>query len=277
MDEELDALLHLYMLNRGDPADPVPHDGPDVARDHRRAGRPPPGGVRRGGRRAHRGLSRSRRSTLPPCRLEPEPLDARCGAARGLAPRRPPTCWPRAAGGESGVWRWHAGGAFRDVEAAETFVVLEGRAGDRVGGRPASRSDPATSACSRPGTETVWTPPPPAPLPERVSPATASAVGDGVRSPSLGGALRSSRGGCARRCPRSGGAPTRSSPTTPALSTVGKPRDGPGDPADLRRPRRAPPHPVGPSFSTDIGVDSAQEAGGARAAWRRRSSAGLPS
>ena len=40
------------------PDDPVPHDGADVAGDHRGAGRPPHGGVPGGDRRAHRWLSR---------------------------------------------------------------------------------------------------------------------------------------------------------------------------------------------------------------------------
>ena len=46
LDPPLDALLHLYMLNRGVLHDAVPHDGADVAGDDRGAGRPPHGGVR---------------------------------------------------------------------------------------------------------------------------------------------------------------------------------------------------------------------------------------
>lgn len=59
------------------------------------------------------------------------------------------------AGGESGVWRCTVG-KFSDVEAAETFVVLEGRATiEWEGGRlDIGPGDVCTLAA---GTKTVWT------------------------------------------------------------------------------------------------------------------------
>ncbi len=54
IDHDLDALMHLYALNRGRAAHPVPQHGADVAGDHRRRRRPPHHRVRRRRRRAPR-------------------------------------------------------------------------------------------------------------------------------------------------------------------------------------------------------------------------------
>jgi uncharacterized protein len=60
-----------------------------------------------------------------------------------------------AAGAESGVWRCTPG-RFRDVEADETFVVLEGRATiEFAGGSVDVRPGDVCSLAA--GTETVWT------------------------------------------------------------------------------------------------------------------------
>ena len=85
--------------------------------------------------------------------LEPDPLDA--GQVIEGSPETSAFVLSEGGGSESGVWRCTPG-RFRDVEAAETFVVLEGRAtieweGGRVDIGP---GDVCTLAA---GTKTVWT------------------------------------------------------------------------------------------------------------------------
>jgi uncharacterized cupin superfamily protein len=86
--------------------------------------------------------------------LEPEPLDPEQVIAGD--PRTSSYVLAEAADGtETGVWRCTPG-TFRDVEADEVFVVIEGRAtiawdGGEVEVRP---GDVCTLAA---GTETVWT------------------------------------------------------------------------------------------------------------------------
>lgn len=59
------------------------------------------------------------------------------------------------AGDETGVWRCTPG-KFRDVEAEETFVVLEGRATIEFGGG-AIEVGPGDVCALAAGAETVWT------------------------------------------------------------------------------------------------------------------------
>lgn len=92
--------------------------------------------------------------TAAEAELAPDPLDP--GQVIEGDPRTSAAVLATTAdGGESGVWRCTPG-TFRDVEADETFVVLEGRAtiewdGGSIDVRP---GDVCTLVA---GTETVWT------------------------------------------------------------------------------------------------------------------------
>ena len=86
--------------------------------------------------------------------LEPDPLDP-AQVLDGDPRTSAHVLATTAAGGESGVWRCTPG-RFSDVEAAETFVVLEGRATiEWEGGR--LDVGPGDVCALEPGTETVWT------------------------------------------------------------------------------------------------------------------------
>ena len=86
--------------------------------------------------------------------LEPEPLDESQVIAGD--PRTSAFVVAETAdGGESGVWRCTPG-RFRDVEADETFVVLEGRATIAYEGGSVEVG-PGDVCALAAGTETIWT------------------------------------------------------------------------------------------------------------------------
>ena len=86
-------------------------------------------------------------------RLEPEPLDA--DRVLEGSPETSAHVLAEGNGAETGVWRCTPG-RFRDVEANETFVVLEGRAEiEWNGGR--IEIGPGDVCVLEAGTETVWT------------------------------------------------------------------------------------------------------------------------
>jgi uncharacterized cupin superfamily protein len=86
--------------------------------------------------------------------LEPEPLAAE-QVLEGAPETSAYVLATTSGGGESGVWRCTPG-RFSDVEADETFVVLEGRATiEWEGGR--LDLGPGDVCALAPGTETVWT------------------------------------------------------------------------------------------------------------------------
>lgn len=85
--------------------------------------------------------------------LEPDPLDP--GQVIAGDPQTSAAVIATSSGGETGVWRCTPG-TFRDVEAEETFVVLEGRATIEWDG--GSIEVGAGDVCALAGgTETVWT------------------------------------------------------------------------------------------------------------------------
>lgn len=85
--------------------------------------------------------------------LEPDPLDP--GQVIDGSPVTTAFVLAEAGGAESGVWRCTPG-RFRDVEADETFVVLQGRATiEWDGGRV--EVGPGDVCALEAGTETVWT------------------------------------------------------------------------------------------------------------------------
>ncbi len=87
-------------------------------------------------------------------KLEPDPLDPEQVIA-GDPQTSAAVLATTPAGGESGVWRCTPG-TFRDVEAAETFVVIEGRATIEWDGGKVEVG--AGDVCTLvDGTETIWT------------------------------------------------------------------------------------------------------------------------
>lgn len=87
-------------------------------------------------------------------RLEPEPLDPE-QILEGSPETSAYVLAATPAGGETGVWRCTPG-RFRDVEAAETFVVIEGRATIEWEGGTVEVG-PGDVCSLEPGTKTVWT------------------------------------------------------------------------------------------------------------------------
>ena len=85
--------------------------------------------------------------------LEPDPLDPDQVIAGD--PQTSAAVIATSSGGESGVWRCTPG-KFSDVEADETFVVLEGRATIEWDGG-AIEVGPGDVCALAAGTETVWT------------------------------------------------------------------------------------------------------------------------
>jgi uncharacterized cupin superfamily protein len=92
--------------------------------------------------------------TAAEAELQPDPLDPD-QLIEGDPQTSAAVLATSATGGESGVWRCTPG-TFRDVEADETFVVLEGRATIEWEGGiiEVGPGDVCTLAA---GTETVWT------------------------------------------------------------------------------------------------------------------------
>jgi uncharacterized cupin superfamily protein len=86
--------------------------------------------------------------------LEPDPLDPDQVIA-GDPQTSAAVLATTPSGAESGVWRCTPG-TFRDVEADETFVVLEGRATIEWDGG-AVEVGPGDVCALAAGTETVWT------------------------------------------------------------------------------------------------------------------------
>jgi uncharacterized cupin superfamily protein len=87
--------------------------------------------------------------------LEPEPLDPDQVIAGD--PRTSSYVLTEGADGtETGVWRCTPG-TFRDVEADEVFVVIEGRATIEWEGGAAVEVGPGDVCTLEPGTRTVWT------------------------------------------------------------------------------------------------------------------------
>jgi uncharacterized cupin superfamily protein len=91
--------------------------------------------------------------TAAEAQLEPDPLDPEQIVAGD--PRTSAAVIASASGGESGVWRCTPG-TFRDVEADETFVVLQGRATIEweAGSLEVGPGDVCALAA---GTRTLWT------------------------------------------------------------------------------------------------------------------------
>lgn len=85
--------------------------------------------------------------------LEPDPLEPEQIIAGD--PQTSAAVVASASGGESGVWRCTPG-KFSDVEADETFVVLEGRATIEWDGGSIEVT-PGDVCALAAGTETVWT------------------------------------------------------------------------------------------------------------------------
>jgi uncharacterized cupin superfamily protein len=92
--------------------------------------------------------------TAAQAQLDPDPLDP-AQVIEGDPQTSAAVLATTAAGCESGVWRCTPG-KFSDVEADETFVVLEGRATIEWegGGTDVGAGDVCSLAA---GTETVWT------------------------------------------------------------------------------------------------------------------------
>jgi uncharacterized cupin superfamily protein len=91
--------------------------------------------------------------TAADAELEPDPLDPD-QVIKG-DPQTSSAVIATSSGGESGVWRCTPG-TFSDVEADETFVVLEGRATIEWDGGHLDVG-PGDVCALAAGTETVWT------------------------------------------------------------------------------------------------------------------------
>lgn len=93
-------------------------------------------------------------ATAAAVRLEPDPLDP--DQILDGSPQTSSAVLAKSPEGiESGIWRCTPG-RFRDVEAAETFVVLEGRATIAWEGREIEVG-PGDVCVLAAGAETVWT------------------------------------------------------------------------------------------------------------------------